>query len=195
MLLLLIIFSSFSSDFQRLTLDPNTAHRALSLSDNNREVTNTLRQVQSYPDHPDRFDGEPQVLCAEAQTGRCYCEAECSGPVDIGVTYRGISRKGRGDDCRLGDNNMSWSLYCDPEEGYFVRHNREVTELPVWPSDDYRVSVYVDCPAGTLSFYDVSSDSLRHLHTFHNNTFTEPLYVGFRLWSIYSSPVRLCDQR
>ncbi|KAI3363944.1 hypothetical protein L3Q82_001522 [Scortum barcoo] len=47
----------------------------------------------------------------------------------------------------------------------------------------YRVAVYVDCPAGTLSFYRVSSDTLIHLHTF-NTTFTEPLYPGFGLfWS------------
>ncbi|CAI5657266.1 unnamed protein product [Oreochromis niloticus] len=40
-----------------------------------------------------------------------------------------------------------------------------------------RVAVYVDCPAGTLSFYRVSSDTLIHLHTF-NTTFTETLYPG-----------------
>ncbi|CAI5682229.1 unnamed protein product [Oreochromis niloticus] len=44
--------------------------------------------------------------------------------------------------------------------------------------DTLRAAVYVDCPAGTLSFYRVSSDSLIHLHTF-NTTFTEPLYPGF----------------
>ncbi|MED6275516.1 hypothetical protein CHARACLAT_027277, partial [Characodon lateralis] len=49
-----------------------------------------------------------------------------------------------------------------------------------------RVAVYVDCPAGILSFYRVSSDSLIHLHTF-NTTFTEPLYAGFGLWSLGSS--------
>ncbi|CAI5657096.1 unnamed protein product [Oreochromis niloticus] len=54
-----------------------------------------------------------------------------------------------------------------------------------------RVAVYVDCPAGTLSFYIVSSDTLIHLHTF-NTTFTETLYPGFWLdWSLGSS-VSLC---
>ncbi|XP_028456305.1 tripartite motif-containing protein 16 [Perca flavescens] len=46
-----------------------------------------------------------------------------------------------------------------------------------------RVGVYVDCPAGTLSFYRVSSVSLIHLYTF-NTTFTQPLYPGFGLGQI-----------
>ncbi|XP_078101575.1 stonustoxin subunit alpha-like [Sander vitreus] len=49
-----------------------------------------------------------------------------------------------------------------------------------------RVAVYVDCPAGSLSFYTVSSDSLILLHTF-NTTFTQPLYPGFGFWSPGSS--------
>ncbi|XP_078128503.1 LOW QUALITY PROTEIN: NLR family CARD domain-containing protein 3-like [Sander vitreus] len=49
-----------------------------------------------------------------------------------------------------------------------------------------RVAVYVDVPAGSLSFYSVSSDSLILLHTF-NTTFTQPLYPGFRFWSPGSS--------
>uniref|UniRef100_UPI003AAA2897 probable E3 ubiquitin-protein ligase TRIML1 n=1 Tax=Centroberyx gerrardi TaxID=166262 RepID=UPI003AAA2897 len=44
-----------------LTLDPNTAHRNLFLSEDNRKVTE--REKQPYPDHPDRFDCWPQLLC------------------------------------------------------------------------------------------------------------------------------------
>ncbi|KAI4897001.1 hypothetical protein NFI96_008862 [Prochilodus magdalenae] len=76
-----------------LTLDPNTAHRRLSLCEENRKVVR-VREEQSYPDHPERFDGCPQVLCRESLTGRCYWEAEWSGDVYIAVTYKGISRKG-----------------------------------------------------------------------------------------------------
>ncbi|XP_045899135.1 NACHT, LRR and PYD domains-containing protein 12-like, partial [Micropterus dolomieu] len=58
------------------------------------------------------------------------------------------------------------------------------------PTPSRRIGVYVDCPAGTLSFYEVSSDKLTHLHTF-NTTFTEPVYPAFRLWS--GSSVALCS--
>uniref|UniRef100_A0A3Q3GDR8 NACHT domain-containing protein n=1 Tax=Labrus bergylta TaxID=56723 RepID=A0A3Q3GDR8_9LABR len=155
-----------------LELDTNTVNRKLKLSDNNRKVT-YVKELQSYPDHPDRFDNwYPQLLCRTGLTGRCYWEVEWRGKVDVSVSYRGIRRRGNSDECLFGDNDQSWSLSCS-DEGYSVR-----------------VAVYVDCPAGSLSFYRVSSDTLIHLHTF-NTTFTEPLYPGFMFWSPGSS-VSLC---
>ncbi|XP_073803503.1 NLR family CARD domain-containing protein 3-like isoform X2 [Danio rerio] len=64
-----------------LTLDPNTAHTQLILSEENREVK-SVRENQRYPDHPDRFDVHPQVLCRESVCGRCYWEIDCSGDDD-----------------------------------------------------------------------------------------------------------------
>ncbi|KAG5836423.1 hypothetical protein ANANG_G00254550, partial [Anguilla anguilla] len=64
----------------QLTLDPNTAHRELSLSEGNRKVTHTRWSEQPYPDHPERFEHVPQVVCRECVCERCYWEAECSGP-------------------------------------------------------------------------------------------------------------------
>ncbi|XP_062308082.1 stonustoxin subunit beta-like [Osmerus eperlanus] len=171
-----------------LTLDPNTAYRKLSLSEDNRKVT-WGEQEQPYPDHPKRFDDCAQVLCREGLSGRCYWEAEWSGRgwVSIAVTYKGISRRGRGDDCELGYNNKSWSLECHGNS-YYARHNKKRTAIPDPPS--HRVGVYLDWPAGTLSFYTVSSDTLTHLHTFHS-TFTEPLYPVFRVG--LDSSVSLCQ--
>ncbi|XP_074518035.1 NLR family CARD domain-containing protein 3-like [Halichoeres trimaculatus] len=165
--------------FCELTLDPNTAHRELRLSDNNRKVTR-VEEDQSYPDHPDRFDSWEQLLCRDGLTGRCYWEVKREGRVDISVSYRGIRRKGDSGDCGFGSNDQSWSLICS-DEGYDVWHNKRLTLLPVSSSSDSgRVAVYVDCPAGSVSFYSVSSDSLIHLHTFRT-TFTEPLCPGFGL--------------
>ena len=66
------------SDACELTLDPNTAYRNLSLSEENRKLTRRTED-QPYPDHPERFEGWPQVLCREGLSGRCYWEAEWSG--------------------------------------------------------------------------------------------------------------------
>uniref|UniRef100_A0A8C9Z3A6 NACHT domain-containing protein n=1 Tax=Sander lucioperca TaxID=283035 RepID=A0A8C9Z3A6_SANLU len=172
---------SFSpSDSCELTLDTNTVHRNLKLSDNNRKVT-LVMEDQPYPDHPERFDSCPQLLCRDGLTGRCYWEVERRGRVNISVSYRGIRRRGRSYDCLFGYNDQSWSLSCSDDGGYSVCHNNEVTSISS-SSVSGRVAVYVDCPAGSLSFYSVSSDSLIHLHTF-NTTFTQTLYPGFGVWS------------
>ncbi|KAG5830267.1 hypothetical protein ANANG_G00308400, partial [Anguilla anguilla] len=202
----------------QLTLDPNTAHRELSLSEGNRRVTHTLGRVEPYPDHPERFEYHLQVVCRESVCERCYWEAEFSvsegGQVYIAVTDKGISRKRRGYNCAFGFNKNSWSLRCfkrgDSDKlSYSVWHNDNETHIPAPPSpyrragvcdddDDgrgvcvYRVGVCVDRPAGTLSFYSVSdSDTLTLLHRFHTH-FTQhtPLCAGFE---VCDASVSLCQ--
>uniref|UniRef100_A0A3P8QVY7 B30.2/SPRY domain-containing protein n=1 Tax=Astatotilapia calliptera TaxID=8154 RepID=A0A3P8QVY7_ASTCA len=174
----------------QITVDTNTVNTNLQLSDNNRKVTH-VEEVLSYPDHPDRFDQYPQLLCRDGLTGRCYWEVKWRGMVDISVSYRRIRRKGDRYDCELGFNEHSWSLSCFDHGPHAVWHNKTRTTISSSSSSSAsnRVAVYVDCPAGTLSFYRVSSDTLIHLHTF-NTTFTEPLYAGFVFGS--NSSVFLC---
>ncbi|XP_048854278.1 NACHT, LRR and PYD domains-containing protein 3-like isoform X2 [Brienomyrus brachyistius] len=163
----------------QLMLDPNTANRLLTLSGGNRKVTGGAEQP--YPDHPERFDSWNQVLCRESLTGRCYWEAEWDGvAVLIGVTYKGIGRKGWSD-CWLGYNDKSWSLYCDTDS-YSVWHNNKETLIPIEPSGSCRVGVYLDWGAGALSFYRVSSDGLTPLHRF-TSSFTESLCPGFGVFN------------
>uniref|UniRef100_A0AAZ1WVL7 B30.2/SPRY domain-containing protein n=1 Tax=Oreochromis aureus TaxID=47969 RepID=A0AAZ1WVL7_OREAU len=177
----------------QLTIDTNTVNTKLQLSDNNRKVTHG-EEVQSYPDHPDRFDVRPQLLCTNGLTGRCYWEVEWGGLVDISVSYRRIRRKGETYNCVFGYNDQSWSLDCIQDGPDAVCHNNSRASISSSSSSSSssvsnRVAVYVDCPAGTLSFYRVSSDTLIHLHTF-NTTFTETLYPGF--WLESGASVRLC---
>ncbi|XP_026107164.1 tripartite motif-containing protein 16-like protein, partial [Carassius auratus] len=163
-----------SSDSHQLTLDPNTVNKNLVLSKENRVIEYT-RQEQLYPDHPDRFDGFPQVLCRESVCGRCYWEVEWSGSVYITVSYKRISRKGRGKECEFGCNDQSWSLYCSDSSWSFW-HNNGWTKVPEVSSSS-RIGVYVDHSAGTLSFYSIS-DTMTLIHRVHT-TFTQPLYAGF----------------
>uniref|UniRef100_A0A673XG05 Tripartite motif-containing protein 16-like n=1 Tax=Salmo trutta TaxID=8032 RepID=A0A673XG05_SALTR len=157
-----------------LTLDPNTAHTLLSLSEGNRKVTYT-GQVQPYPDHPDRFTNRCQVLCREGLSGRCYWEVEWTGNVYTSVSYKDISRTGT--DSGFGYNNNSWSLYYY-RGGYCFRHNNVETELSGPQSS--RVGVYLDHKAGTLAFYSVS-DTMTLLHRVQT-TFTQTLYPGFYVY-------------
>uniref|UniRef100_A0AAQ4P0K2 NACHT domain-containing protein n=1 Tax=Gasterosteus aculeatus aculeatus TaxID=481459 RepID=A0AAQ4P0K2_GASAC len=103
-----------------LTIDTNTVNKQLKLSDNNRKVTR-VKEDQSHPDHPDRFDYCPQLLCRTGLTGRCYWEVEWRGDVYVSVSYRGIRRKGGSRDCWFGYNDQSWSQRCS-DGGYSVCH-------------------------------------------------------------------------
>uniref|UniRef100_A0A8C4SQZ1 Tripartite motif-containing protein 16-like n=1 Tax=Erpetoichthys calabaricus TaxID=27687 RepID=A0A8C4SQZ1_ERPCA len=173
------------TNFCPLTLDINTTHRRLHLSEGNKKVTCEWKKAK-YPDHPDRFDHCVQVLCRESLAGtHSYWEVECSGEfLVIGVAYKGLSRREDGGECSFGNNDKSWSLVWSHSQ-YSVWHNnkRTVISAPYSP----RIGVYLDWPAGSLSFYSVSH-TMTLLHRF-NTSFTEPLYPGFGL--LYNSSVTI----
>nr|XP_017211173.1 NLR family CARD domain-containing protein 3 [Danio rerio] len=171
-----------------LTLDPNTANTQLILSEENREVKCVLEN-QQYPDHPDRFDRVPQVLCRESVCGRSYWEIDWSGDegVCISVSYKSISRKGYCKECWFGSNTQTWCLSCSSYSFSFT-HNNRVTNLPV-KSISRRIGVFVDHSAGTLIFYNIYRDTMSLIHSVQT-TFTEPLYPGFSV--DYGSSVKLC---
>uniref|UniRef100_A0A672Z0A4 B30.2/SPRY domain-containing protein n=1 Tax=Sphaeramia orbicularis TaxID=375764 RepID=A0A672Z0A4_9TELE len=80
-----------------LTLDPNSAHKNLRLSNGNK--TATFGGENSYSQHPDRFTGPVyQVMCKEGLSGRHYWEVDWSNSnndnVGVGVTYKSLSRSG-----------------------------------------------------------------------------------------------------
>ncbi|XP_039862948.1 tripartite motif-containing protein 16-like [Simochromis diagramma] len=170
-------FLQYSSE---ITLDPNTAHRHLLLSEGNRKVT-FMKQQQFYFDHPDRFTGCHQVLSRESLSGRCYWEVEWRGRgVDVAVAYKNIRRAGSLDGFGFGFNNKSWSLRCYTNS-YIFWYNKKRTDLSGPRSS--RVGVYLDHRAGILSFYRVS-ETMTLLHRVQT-TFTQPLYAGLRLFESF----------
>ncbi|MBN3317858.1 TRI47 protein, partial [Atractosteus spatula] len=179
----LILFHMENSS--QLTLDPNTVNTHLYLSGGSRKVT-WSDKCQKYPDHTERFDSWRQVVCREGLFGtRCYWEVEWRGTgAFIGVTYKGIDRKG-GFDCVLGHNDQSWSLCCSGCSCSFW-HNNVRTAVTDPPSSG--IGVYVNHRAGTLSFYSVSGDTVTFLHR-AQTSFSEPLYPGF----VVTSNVTLCE--
>ncbi|XP_012711071.2 E3 ubiquitin/ISG15 ligase TRIM25 [Fundulus heteroclitus] len=160
-----------------ITLDPNTAHSRLLLSEGNRKVT-MMKQPQSYSSHPDRFTFWPQVLSRESLTGRCYWEVERREGVFVAVAYKNIRRAGEGNECGFGGNDKSWALYCY-QEGYKFVHNNISTSVSGPVSS--RVGVYLDHRAGILSFYSVS-EIINLLHRVQT-TFTQPLHAGVFVFS------------
>uniref|UniRef100_A0A087Y2Q4 B30.2/SPRY domain-containing protein n=1 Tax=Poecilia formosa TaxID=48698 RepID=A0A087Y2Q4_POEFO len=170
----------------QLSIDTNTVSRKMRISGDGRKVTH-VAEDELYPDHPDRFDVPPQFLCRDGLSGRGYWEVEWGGQALLAVSYKKIERKGNTHNCLFAWNDHSWSLRCSDNGVFSVLQNKAETTVSASSSSvSNRVAVYVDCPAGTLSFYRVSSGSLVHLHTF-NTTFTEPLYPGFGFGLLYTS--------
>ncbi|XP_028990081.1 stonustoxin subunit beta-like [Betta splendens] len=174
-----------------LTMDPNTVSGWLTLSDGNKK--GICGEWKSYPDLPQRFDERPQVLCTKGLTGRHYWEVEWSkggdNEVGVGVAYNRIKRKGSSPETGLGSNEMSW--YFGENKGCLEAwHNGKVWSAHLPSSRCQRVGVYLDWPAGTLTFYDATFKSLKHIYTF-TTTFTDPVYPGFWIYN-KSSYACLC---
>ncbi|XP_036973411.1 tripartite motif-containing protein 16-like [Acanthopagrus latus] len=169
----------------QITLDPNTAHTRLLLSDGNRKAT-VMTKMQLYPQHPDRFTVTQQVMSRESLTGRCYWEVKHNMfKGSVAVTYKDISRTGY--ESQFGNNNRSWVLEC-PSNSYTFSHNNISTSIPSPQSS--KIGVYLDHHAGILSFYSVS-DTMTLLHRVQT-TFTQPLYAGLTVYG-YEKSVELCE--
>uniref|UniRef100_A0A671TQ09 Ig-like domain-containing protein n=1 Tax=Sparus aurata TaxID=8175 RepID=A0A671TQ09_SPAAU len=159
----LCLRAEFLQYSRQITLDPNTANTHLILSEENRKVTFNDKGTP-YPHHPDRFTDTPQVLSKEGLTGRCYWEVEKkkSWNVGVAVAYKSVDRS-------LTSLSSGYTFYHDGQQTFISG--------PV-PS---RIGVYLDHSAGILSFYSISSDTMRLLHRVQT-TFTEPLHAGFYLY-------------
>ncbi|XP_028978897.2 NACHT, LRR and PYD domains-containing protein 3 isoform X1 [Esox lucius] len=164
-----------------LTLDPNTVNSLLLLSKEDRKVTR-LSTNQQYPNTEERFDACIQVLCKESLCQRHYLEVECLHNVKVGMAYRRIIRKGVSDCVRLGHNADSWALYTSESKSYAqhsnILHSLHIPEIKA--GAPYRLGVFLDWPAGILSFYMVNNGKPVPLYAYYS-TFTEPLYFAIGL--------------
>ncbi|XP_062292801.1 tripartite motif-containing protein 16-like protein [Scomber scombrus] len=171
---------------RKITLDPNTAHSCMLLSEGNRKIEGVTHH-QSCSSHPDRFTVWSQVLSRESLTGRCYWEVDWRGTgIRIAVAYKTISRVGSSNDCGFGYNDKSWMLYCHTNGYTFYFNNIKTPISSPWCP---RLGVYLDHRAGILSFYSIS-ETMTLLHRVQT-TFTQPLYAGLWLGCSYGDAAEL----
>ncbi|XP_066214263.1 tripartite motif-containing protein 16-like protein [Saccopteryx leptura] len=173
-----------------ITLDPDTAHRYLRLQEDNRKVTNTTPWEHPYPDLPSRFLHWRQVLAQQSlYLHRYYFEVEISGAgTYVGLTCKGIDRKGEERNGCISGNSFSWSLQWNGKE--FAAWHSD-TETPLSAGPFRRLGVYVNFPGGTLSFYGVQPDAMTLVHKF-DCKFAEPVYPAFWL-SKKENAIRIVD--
>uniref|UniRef100_UPI00398EE99F E3 ubiquitin-protein ligase TRIM39-like isoform X2 n=1 Tax=Pristiophorus japonicus TaxID=55135 RepID=UPI00398EE99F len=159
--------------FVSVTLDVETAHRWLEVSEDLKSVrlTGTWRNL---PDTEKRFTARLCVLGSEGFTsGRHYWEVEVEGNRwwSLGVAAESVGRKGG---VTLRPENGLWTIgrYFDQ----FKVNSSPPSPLPAGQIPE-KVGVYLSYESGTVLFY--SADTKSHLHTFTGNKFTEKLYPFF----------------
>ncbi|XP_056093386.1 E3 ubiquitin-protein ligase TRIM39-like isoform X2 [Rhinichthys klamathensis goyatoka] len=157
-----------------VTLDPDTAHPRLILSDDGKQVSHG-HVKQDVPENPKRFDESYCVLAKQGfSSGSFYYEVQVKGKTewDLGVIRESINRKG---DITLSPEDGVWTVILRNKNQYEACENPSVSlSLRVKPE---KVGVFVDYEEGLVSFYDVESRS--HVYSFTGQTFTDKLYPYF----------------
>ncbi|XP_016410725.1 butyrophilin subfamily 1 member A1-like [Sinocyclocheilus rhinocerous] len=171
-----------------VTLDPDTAHKCLILSEDGKQVRRGEKK-QNVPDNPERFDKCGNVLGKQGfSSGRFYFEVQVKGKTnwDIGVARKSITRKGK---ITLSPQNGYWTVRLRNGNQYSACAGPTVSlSLKVKPQ---KLGVFVDYEEGLVSFSDVESRS--HIYSFSDQWFTEDLYpilnpcTNFK--SKYSAPL------
>ncbi|XP_033982691.1 E3 ubiquitin-protein ligase TRIM21-like isoform X1 [Trematomus bernacchii] len=156
-----------------VTLDPDTAHPNLILSDDGKQV-NCGDVKKNLPDNPERFDPCARVLAKQSfSSGRYYYEVQVKGKTEwiLGVARESINRKG--------------SVTATPQDGcwiiWLIENEYEALSGPPvrlsLKSQPEKVGVFVDYEEGLVSFYDVDAAAL--IYSFTGCCFTEKLYPHF----------------
>ncbi|NXY87132.1 TRI39 ligase, partial [Alcedo cyanopectus] len=146
-----------------LTLDPETAHPELTLSEDRKCVRRGSKKlVLPFFDHPRRFSTVPVVLGSQVFfSGRSYWEVLVGDKPEWGLGL-----------CRESANRKGHVVF-SPDNGYWVLRlqnggNYEALTSPVSPLTlsvrPRCVGIFLDYEAGEISFYNVSDRS--HIYTF-----------------------------
>ncbi|KAM7008843.1 E3 ubiquitin-protein ligase TRIM39-like [Tautogolabrus adspersus] len=154
-----------------VTLDPDTAHPQLILSDDGKQVHDG-DVMKNLPDNPERFSYCACVLGKQSfSSGRFYFEVQVKGKTgwDLGVARESINRKG--------------PITPSPEDGFWIICLRNGNEYKALDDPSVclslkcppkKVGVFVDYKEGLVSFYDVDSAAL--IYSFTDCSFTEKLF-------------------
>uniref|UniRef100_A0A3Q3GB26 E3 ubiquitin-protein ligase TRIM39-like n=1 Tax=Labrus bergylta TaxID=56723 RepID=A0A3Q3GB26_9LABR len=157
-----------------VTLDPDTAHPNLILSEDGKQVHHG-DVTKNLPDNPERFSLCVCVLGKQSfSSGRFYFEVQVKGKTCwfLGVVRESINRKGL---ITLSPEESLWSICLRNGNKYTALDDPPVRlSLKCRPE---KVGVFVDYEEGLVSFYDVDSAAL--IYSFTDCSFTEKLFPYF----------------
>ncbi|KAM6926554.1 E3 ubiquitin-protein ligase TRIM21-like isoform 1-T2 [Lycodopsis pacificus] len=168
------VFEAGLKKVEHLTLDPDTAHPYLILSDDGKQVKYGDVKM-NLPDNPERFDTCAGVLAKQSfSSGRFYYEVQVKGKTewDLGVVRESINRKGF---ITVSPQKGYWTICLRNENEYEACADPSV--LLSLKSRPQKVGVFVDYEEGLVSFHDV--DAVALIYSFTGCCFTEKLYPFF----------------
>ncbi|XP_035859590.1 nuclear factor 7, brain-like [Sander lucioperca] len=157
-----------------VTLDPDTAHPYLILSDDGKQV-NHGDVRKNLPDNPKRFFNYVLVLGKQSfSSGRFYYEVQVKGKTKwtLGVVRESINRK---EEITLSPQDGYWAIWLRNDNEY--KGLADPAVLLSLKSRPQKVGVFVDYEEGLVSFYDVDAAAL--IYSFTGCSFTEKLYPFF----------------
>uniref|UniRef100_A0A3P9C0P3 Zinc finger protein RFP-like n=1 Tax=Maylandia zebra TaxID=106582 RepID=A0A3P9C0P3_9CICH len=156
-----------------MTLDPDTAHPYLILSDDGKQV-HCGGEENDLPDNPERFSVERLVLGKQSfSSGRLYFEVQVKEKPDwvLGVVRESVNRK---EVITLSPANGLWTV--GAYENICGALEDPTVPLSLQRGSE-KVGVFVDYEEGLVSFYDV--DDVDVIYSFTGWSFTEKLYPLF----------------
>ncbi|KAM9347867.1 zinc-binding protein A33-like [Symphorus nematophorus] len=157
-----------------VTLDPDTAHPKLVLSENKKQVYHGDVAL-SLPDNPKRFYPGVSVLGKEGfSSGRFYYEVLVKGKTewDVGVGLESVNRKGGN---ILNPERGYWALGMRGDKSYWSLNSTPICVPLV--ENPQKIGVYVDLECGQVSFYN--ADTASHIYSFTGYSFSEKLFPYF----------------
>nr|XP_023397169.1 butyrophilin subfamily 1 member A1-like [Loxodonta africana] len=169
-----------------VSLDPDTAHPNLILSEDRRRVT-WEEKPRDLPDDPQRFVSLPCVLGQQViSSGRRYWEVEVGdiGAWDLGICRDNVMRKGR---VFLKPQDGFWAIRLYNNE-YWALTSPETQLTP--KKHPARVCIFLEYEDRRISFYNMTDKF--HIHTFNQCLFYGSLRPFFRLWSADSGHLTIC---
>ncbi|XP_035772088.1 erythroid membrane-associated protein-like [Neolamprologus brichardi] len=171
----------FEAELQRVqqhevdvTLDPHTAHPALILSDDGKQVYHSDVR-KNLPDNPERFSRYVNVIGEQNfSSGRFYFEVQVKGKTKwtLGVVKESINRKG---DITASPQDGFWTVRLRNGNEYKANADSPV-DLCLHPGPE-KMGVFVDYEEGLVSFYDVGAAAL--IYSFTGCSFTHKLHPFF----------------
>ncbi|CAL8375600.1 unnamed protein product [Arctogadus glacialis] len=153
-----------------VTLDPDTAHPLLILSEDGEQVHHGDVRKR-LPDIPKRFTQYIHVLTWQSfSSGRSYFEVQVKDKIKwyLGVARESINRKAQ---TTSTPETGFWTLYYDKD--VLVFQGNPAVSLPR-RAELQKVGVFVDYDEGVVSYYDV--EARLHIYSVTGCSFSEPLY-------------------